>query len=223
MTNESYELYAVIRNGKLLKSLLLTVHDDGTLWGKPGPLLDGQHPGIAAMDRAELTAMVRSKRYDELPEGSIARLGISPTGMEVITYAEYDARKNAARKPVELTPAQRERIRIEGLLDRAAARLEDNDDNNRVDGMRLMRNAKAALEAWRDAYPQEAAEEDAVELEDKAARKEDLAQGALLYDADGWLDENARQERHDALMAEAAKLRHQADELRREAAALQGN
>ena len=71
-------------------------------------------------------------------------------------------------------------------------------------------NYESAIRKWREGYPADARKMDAAKLREQAAHKRDLATGALVYDADGWLNHEAQQQRHDKIMAEAEMLEAQA-------------
>ena len=69
------------------------------------------------------------------------------------------------------------------------------------------------MEAWRAKYPAEARKEESARLIAQAEHEEDLAAGALVYDADGWIGPEEQQRRHDEAMAKAQELRAKAAEL----------
>jgi hypothetical protein len=106
------------------------------------------------------------------------------------------------------TTAQAERrevgrlfVKAEGLRDRPGSYFP------------ALQAAEAALKAWQAHHPAEAAREEADRLRSAAAAKRRKAQGALVYDADGWHTANEQQRRHDELEAEALELERQAEEL----------
>jgi hypothetical protein len=73
-----------------------------------------------------------------------------------------------------------------------------------------LNRARKALAEWRAQHPREAAMETAANLRAQADDLERKAQGALTYDADGWLSAADRQRRHDEWMTEAEENRSQA-------------
>lgn len=134
----------------------------------------------------------------------------------MISEADHDAERELERQ-VHLVahPEIRERQEIERMMERAEVIIQGEDeDYDRGAGYALRHQAEQRLAAWRERYPAAAAEEDAMQLEDKAAHLRDLAVGALVYDADGWLSAEEQQKRHDGLEAEAAALDRQAVEIR---------
>lgn len=145
-----------------------------------------------------------------LPVGIIAKVGTNPSGLRVVTQADYHAEKEAALTP---SAAQKMRREISNLYQQAY-RLEQSDREDNVSGPMIIRGrAKKMLEEWRKMYPQEAAEEKRSDLLYKAKELRDKATGALLYDCDGMLSwENQQAGREDfiakaeALEAEAAKI-----------------
>jgi hypothetical protein len=114
-----------------------------------------------------------------------------------------------------MTPAQIERNRIEGLYAQARRRADAEDDNNVMDSIRLGSQADAALAKWRKDYPAEAKKEEADGLDAQADHEDDLALGALTYDADGDISPTEQQARHDEYKTKAKALRAKAAELRK--------
>ncbi len=207
------KVYQVRRNGAVVMTAPFAVRPDGTLWYNRGgfdmPLFDGQDPELLKVGKEKIVEYCRLQCWDKIPKSCFARVGMSPTGLEVISCDDLRRQAEAA-----LTPAQKERARIEALYRRANQRLYDTDDNNTMDHFRLRTEADAALAKWRKDYPLEAAEEDADGLIEQAKHEEELASGALVYDADGWLSPEEQQRRHDEHMAKARELRAKAAELR---------
>lgn len=74
----------------------------------------------------------------------------------------------------------------------------------------LLGEARAALAKWRENFPAAAREEDRKNLIERAEHQEHLANGAHSYDADGWLNAEAREERAQEFLKKAAELRAQA-------------
>lgn len=69
--------------------------------------------------------------------------------------------------------------------------------------------AKQALDNWQAKYPSEASQERKDRLLAEAADLEGKALDALVYDADGWLDDKAKQARHDEYIAKAQAIRQE--------------
>ena len=120
---------------------------------------------------------------------------------------ECDALPNEAL-PDEEQAAKEERAEISKLYVRSSQALNfDLDGENVSRGYSLRAKADRRLEAWRAKYPAEARKEESARLIAQAEHEEDLAAGALVYDADGWIGPEERQERHDDMMAKARMLR----------------
>jgi hypothetical protein len=202
------KLYLIIRDGEVKQVQPLELQSDGTLLKGTNPLLDSLSTGFIAMGKDKLVALVSAKKYSEIPADCYAHIGVNPSGLEVISQDDYKSRTLAAR-----TPAQIERQRISALYAKANQRNNADDDNNVVDYMRIKRTADAALAQWRDDYPTDAKAEKADEIESKADHIDELAAGALTYDADGSIDSTEQQARHDEYKAKAVELRVQASEL----------
>jgi ribose 1,5-bisphosphokinase PhnN len=109
------------------------------------------------------------------------------------------------------TAAQKERGEIEWMFDRAEAK-RDYPGSYFPAKMK----AEAALKAWREKYPREAALEVASRLRRQAESLKSKALGALVYDADGSLDAAHQQKRHDDWMAEAQTKLAEAEKLEAE-------
>jgi len=103
-------------------------------------------------------------------------------------------------------PGAEERRAIDRLLERAR-RLADEDYST---SLHLLHEADDRLAAWREKYPAEAREEDAANLRARAAKKRDLASGALVYDCDGSLTSEDMERRSAAFRAEAEELEKRA-------------
>ncbi len=204
----------VLRNGEAkLIGVTLDERADGTLWmpnGK-GALLDGECKDIS---RERMATLAKAGKWDELPASAYLKIGTSASGAMVMLLTEWRAAKQHEEENyLEQHPEVKERNRISALYDRARRRLDDRDDNNTSDHYRLLAEADAALEAWRAKYPEAAKEERRQAILSEAEHEEQLASGALTYDADGWYDEAQRQKHHDEYMAKARELREQAANL----------
>ena len=204
--------YRVSRNGEIKAIVPLVIHADGTLWNANGkaPLIDSQAPGFVAAGAEKITVLLKAGNFNEIPNDCFSRVGLSDTGLEVISCDDIRAAEAAA-----LTPAQKERIRISKLYAKANSRLNAEDDCNTMDYYRIKAEADGALKEWRANYPKDAAEEKANNLDMEAERQEELASGALVFDMDGSLSADDQQKRHDDFMAKAADLRKQAETLRK--------
>jgi len=107
--------------------------------------------------------------------------------------------------------AREERAAISKLYDHSYRSLNsDLDEDNVPRGYSLRAEADRRLKAWKAQYPAEARKEESARLIAQAEHEEDLAAGALVYDADGWIGPEERQKRHDERMTKAQELRAKA-------------
>jgi hypothetical protein len=205
--------FVVLRDGEVKTRCFGSVRADGTVWLPTkkgvGPLVNSTAQGF---DRDAIMALVEAGKFDEIPSSMIAKIGENEGGL-VVRYADEYDRELRADIEASLTPADHERIRISGLYAKAE-RLEHASYYDPSAICRARSEAEMAHAKWREDYPDAAREESADNLDARAEHEEDLARGAMVYDADGWLDNAAQQARHDEFMAKAAALRRQAAELR---------
>jgi len=201
--------YFVIRDGEIKMTLAnVVIKSDGSIWTDGNPLLDSQSEGGKALGRDEISRLAKAHKWDEIPEDVYARIGTNPSGLVVISQTDYRDQVLAAR-----TPAQVERDRIHTLYRKANARYNASDDCNVMDYYKIKGQADAAMKVWVEKYPEDAKEEKRADLMAQADELRHLAQGALLYDSDGWLNEAERQKRHDEFIAKAVDLESQANNL----------
>jgi len=202
------ETVRVLREGEV--KLVLPgaeIRTGGTVWCNGIPVIDGQSQAAKDVGIDAINAAVKMQDWASIPKGAYGRMGMSESGLEIITADEHEQRTdNRVRaKLAARTPAQIERDEIEGMY----ADAEDCRDYP-GDYFRLLGRAKARLEAWKEQYPAAATEEHAQELRSAAEEKRSLASGALVYDADGSLDNAEQHRRHDEFVAEAEKLEREA-------------
>lgn len=203
--------YLMIRGGEIrLRLHNPTIKADGTIWQDGMPTIDGESPEAKEIGRAKLAELIKAHRYDEIPAAAYARVGLSATGLRVVAEREWQEERRREGE-AKITPAEREyaeimRLRYEG--ERITEEWGDEADTGK--GYHMIAKAKERLAAWRAKYPVELAAKDAEDLRSKAAERRRLATGALVYDADGWLDESEQQRRHDELIAEAMVLEERA-------------
>lgn len=110
-------------------------------------------------------------------------------------------------------PGAKERAEIDRLFAAAKRCLHSGDEDNVAGYHRLRGQAQRRMEAWRDAYPQEWAEEQATKLRAQAQHERDLATGAMVYDCDGSLSPVDHERRAAECRARAAELEAQAVKL----------
>lgn len=160
------EVVLVIRNGTI-KLTLPNVEQraDGTLWHGENAIIDGEADGGLARD--QLTRLVKSRKYSQVPAVYFARHGANPSGLLVLTKSEWEARpeQRAAREAAAQARAT-EAARLESLfpgLAQLKAALEDEeryqhefsrmmeDENN--DGARPPRPARASSAQLAEQFP----------------------------------------------------------------------
>jgi len=84
------------------------------------------------------------------------------------------------------------------------------------DGTVYYAEIRPATDEEQGQFGKEAKQRQARRLIRQAEREEDLAAGALHYDADGWIGPEEQRRRHDEGMEKARQMRQQAAELSRE-------
>lgn len=201
--------YSVKRNGEIKMVHPFEVRANGTLWSKGMPLLDSEAADFIALGKEKILELAHAKRWADIPDGCFARVGLNPSGLLVEDLQAAREAAEAAR-----TPAQKERRRISEMYYRADRLANSASENNVAGPMIIRAEADAALAKWRKDYPDEAREEDARKIDAQADREEELAAGALLYDADGSISDDEQQKRHDEHMAKASELRAKAAAMR---------
>ena len=205
----------VIRNGEVKLTIPnATIRSDGTVWTakNDNPLIDGESARSKHEGKEKLAALIKARKSEEIPLACIAKYGHNESGLLVVDKDEYYAEKRAKAER-EMTPAQRERIEIQKLYAKANKIANSESEDNVSKPMAIRSKADKKLADWRKKYPVEAAKEKAADLRAKADHERDLARGALLYDADGWLSKEDQQKRHDEHIAKATELEKQATEL----------
>jgi hypothetical protein len=112
---------------------------------------------------------------------------------------------------MENTAALQERTRIEQMFD-----LAESKRNYPGAYFPAKAKAQAALKAWQEKHPREAALEHARRLREEAGHLRDKARGALAYDADGWLSREDQQKRHNELMDQCQTKLSEAEKIEAE-------
>jgi len=210
---EGGEMMTVIlmRGGKIkMRMPGVTERADGTLWTHGVPIADGaelQRHGIA---QADYVRRVKAGELTAQDRACLVKLGANPSGLEALTAEQYERQEQeriaAMRAEYDRThPGAAERRRIDGIYAEADRKRDWPGEYHP-----LMIEADKALEKWRATYPREAAAERASDLRAEAEHQRSLAVGALVYDADGWIDRKGQKERAAKFEAEAAKLEAEA-------------
>jgi len=118
--------------------------------------------------------------------------------------SDYKIKSEAAR----CSPAIVTRAKVAAMFAKANAH-----KNYPGEYYNLLHTAEAALVEWMSDYPAEAATEKSGELIAEAEKLEASAVDALVYDADGLLDNAEQKKRHDCFMFRAKKCRRLANEV----------
>lgn len=196
---------AEVRNGVLRNGKNILINNDLIPPGK----------------KDEVVRQIKSGKITPEIEAMGMRLGDNGNGLIVRWASEVDAERRAKAQaeydalPAEIKAARAERNAIEQLYIRSCRALNhDTDDNNVSRGYSLQAQANTRLKEWRVKYPKMAMLEDAGSLEAQANKEDELASGALVYDADGWISSEGQQQRHDEHKAKAAQLRAEAKALK---------
>jgi len=211
------EMLVASRNGTKTLTARFDTHPDGTLWYNNMPLIDGESPEARELGKDKLVELVKTRRFIEIPAGCFAKMGLNPSGLLVQRYAEIETEQEAKSKAyLAEHPEVMERAEIDKLLARGRKINDDwSEEADTGKGFSFIAEAEERLKAWRAMYPEAAREEDARELEAQADHEEDIARGALVYDADGDISREEQVNRHREGMAKAANLRVRAAEIRR--------
>ena len=213
-----------IRNGK--ETLRAQAEErNGVLQGRNNILLNADLVTASGLGKDYIAGEVRAGRLTPQIEAMGMRLGDNGNGLVCrwldapIAEQQAEAKKECDALPNEALPdeeqaAKEERAEISKLYVRSSQALNfDLDGDNISRGYSLRAKADRRLEAWRAKYPAEARKEESARLIAQAEHEEDLAAGALVYDADGWIGPEEQQRRHDEVMAKAQELRAKAAEL----------
>jgi hypothetical protein len=173
---------------------------------------------IPAGKKEWVAAEIKAKRITPEIEAMGIKLGDNGNGLVARWAEDIDREQDAKRKadydalPTEVRACREERIAIDRLF-AAAYKSEhrDTDDNQYMRACHQNAEARERLAAWKAKYPKEYELERAERLRLAAEKEDDLASGALVYDADGWFGPAEQQKRHDAFKANAAAMRAEAD------------
>jgi hypothetical protein len=123
--------------------------------------------------------------------------------------ADYKAAVDAERN----RPEKIERRKIDAMYAEANRIANSGRDDNVSTPIMLRMDADELLRKWRAKYEGAAKTEEKDNLIHKADHERSLAIGALTYDADGSINEDARQARHDEHIEKAQELESRAQNL----------
>lgn len=175
---------------------------------------------VAPHTKESVAEAIKSHKITPEIEAMGMRIGDNGNGLvcrwadEVRAEADAKAQAEYNALPAEARESRKERQAID-LLYAAAYKSEhnDTDDNQYMRACQQRAEADRRLAAWRAKYPSDAKEERKQELLSDAAKQENLAAGAMVYDCDGSLSTADQERRRDAFLAKAAELRRQANNL----------
>ena len=180
-------------------------------------LLNADLVAASGLGREYVMREIKAHRITPQIEALGMRLGDNGNGLicrwldDITAEQQAEAKKEYDALPAAVRAAKEERAAIDKLYARSYQALHsDMDEDNISRGYSLRAKADRRLEAWRAQYPAEARKEESARLIAQAEHEEDLARGALVYDADGWLGPEEQQKRHDERMAKAQELRAKA-------------
>lgn len=200
--------YYVIRAGEIKMRLQgATVEADGAVCVKGCYVIDGE---LAKTDGCypAVAAAAKARRWGSIDRRYFGRVGVSASGLEIPSQADYDARIRAAGEAADAAhPEWRERRAISALY--AEADRVQYADTERY--FNLLHQADARLATWRETYPQAAAEERTSKLRAAADHARHMALGALTYDADSSLSREYQEKAHAEWMEKAAAFDAQAE------------
>jgi len=201
-TNEEGKMiYMVIRDGKIQTQVNATINNTGEVWCGGCPMIDSKSTGYTTAGEAAIRAICKNHKYDQLPVGVIAHIGVNPSGLRIVEQSVY-----LAERAAEITPAQKERAEINNLYYRAK-KIQDSSSEDNVSGPMILRGRADKMYAdWCKKYPADAAQEQKDKMKRKAENLRDMARGALTYDCDGSLSQADQQKRHDAMMNQAEEI-----------------
>ena len=200
-------IYLAIRDGKNIGTIPDPVikGKENEVWVNGTPMIDSQSKEFIAIGREKILSFIKNKEFDKIPKEAIAKLGVNPSGLEVISQKDHFATMEK-----NISPAQKERREISALYMKAN-RLANSDDEDNVSGpMRLRSKANAMYDDWKKKYPEEAKKEQKEKLMMQVDELLTKASGALTYDADGSLSQEDMQRRHDEYIKQAQKIKYQA-------------
>ena len=192
----------ILVNGKVKMTLPVEVRPDGTLWGPstngPTPAINGFLLEKNGISRDEFKRQSNNGKFSPEVLACCMHLGENPGGRLVRDKSTADTEAERS-----ITPANRERREIDRMF-AAAERVDRSEDDEEYRRKRFA--AEGRLDAWKIKFPSEAAAERADAIRARAARRRELAAGAMLYDCDGSLSQSDQEERRDTMLAEAAAL-----------------
>lgn len=202
---EKLRVMAEVRNGILRSGVNILINADKVPAGRMDWLK-------AQMKKGQITPEIEAWGMHIGDNGN----GLVVRWLEDIEQEKREAVQAAYNAlPADEQAALEERKAIEKLYGIADKALNyDTDEDNVSRSYSTRTEADRRLEAWQKNYPKAARRERARDMDSQADREENLAVGALTYDADGWISPEEQKQRHDEGMVKAADLRAEAQKLR---------
>ncbi len=130
------------------------------------------------------------------------RMTVPLTAAEAQAIQVAMAANLASARAANDTPAKRARNEVSKMYAAAKRRIDYPGEY-----YPMLNAADAALAKWREDYPADAEEERKDKVRTQIAKLEELAQGAMLYDADGSIDYAGQCKRRDEFLTKAEALR----------------
>jgi hypothetical protein len=190
----------VLRDGKIQTQVSATIKANGEVWCNSCPMIDSKSFDYLK-NEAEIRKICKEHKYDMLPTGVIAHIGINQSGLQIISQFDYEQQRSAS-----ITPAQKERAEINNLYYRAKKLENSSSENNVSEPMIIRGRADKMYADWCKKYPEEVQKENKEKLIRKAENSRELARGALTYDCDGSLSPEEQQKRYDTFIRQAEEI-----------------
>lgn len=208
----------VYRDGEIKMRIPAELRNGFLRTGTGNILINNDLISGSGMSRDQVVAGLKSGKITPAIERLGMHIGDNGNGLVCRWAEDVEAERRAQAQaeydalPADVRAGREERAEIDRLFHLANQALyHDTDDDNVMRGNQLRVTARRRLAEWRENYPDQANQERRQELLAQAEEQDRLATGAHYYDADGWLDADARQVRADEFAGQAAKLRDQAN------------
>lgn len=213
------KVVVVIRHGEEKLRVAAAIRN-GVLRSGDNILINADRIAESGLTKDYVMGEIKAHRISPEIEALGMRIGDNGNGLICRWLEDIEEERRQAAKaaydalPAEVRAAREEREAISNLYARADRSLNyDTDEDNVSRGYSLRAEADRRLAAWRVQYPHQAKEEERSILLAQAAKRRDLAAGALIYDADGWISPDEQQRRHDEIIREAEEIEAQAAKL----------
>jgi hypothetical protein len=205
-------IFQVMLNGKVTLTIPGEIRD-GFLWGLTGdsakPVLNGSLLAENGVSQDEAKKALASGKYSDKIRACFMTVGDNANGRTVVNKTAADRLEHEQWK-ANRTPADLRREEIATLWAKVR-RCDRSEDDVEYDRLRFA--AQDAESKFYAEFPEELKKDQAAELRAKADKARELASGALVYDADGWISSEEQERRAAEFRAEAAQYDLQADEL----------